>query len=184
MDIKEEFENFLDDQQQENTKVKIDWNEIKEEWVDNVSSFFDMVERFLAKYVQNGKVTTSYNDYLMHEEDLGPYNTKKLIINLGRKRVEFVPVGRLIFGAKGRIDMEGASGKVRFIFTENESKDQALANSFSLTVNGEPVSEKNHIKDKTDSLPVWKISTPPPQLEYIDVNESSFFDALMEVSHG
>ena len=31
---------------------------------------------------------------------------------------------------------------------------------------------------------VWKISTPPPKIKYLELNENSFFDALMEVING
>ena len=116
----------------------------------------------------------------MQEDNLGSYNTKKLILIMGAKQVIFEPIGRLIFGAQGRIDMEGVSGKVKFIFTSNNSKDEAIA--VSLVVNGKPANKDVQIKEK--SPPIWKISTPPPHLQYIDINEESFFDALMEVVNG
>ncbi len=31
---------------------------------------------------------------------------------------------------------------------------------------------------------IWKIATPPPNIKYINLDEETFFDALMEVIDG
>lgn len=179
MMIKQEFEDFLDEQLEEKKVETVDFESIKRDWLVNIDHFYSLVSNLLEKYIQSGKISTSYVDYAMNEERLGSYNTKKLLLTLGQQQVEFTPIGRAIFGAQGRIDMEGASGKAMFIFTENNSKDEAL--SASLIING----KKSPLPTYEDKiLLTWKISTPPPGREYIDINEESFFDSLMEVMNG
>ena len=42
-------------------------------------------------------------------------------------------------------------------------------------------------KKNDENAPIeweWKITTPPPRIKYIDINEESFFSALMEVING
>jgi hypothetical protein len=180
MAMRKEFEAFLDEQVQEEQETKTDWEKIKFDWIDSINSFYVLVEDMLGKYIKSGKVSIEYIPYIMQEDNLGSYDTKKLILTLGTKQVTFEPIGRLIFGAQGRIDMEGVSGKVKFIFTSNNSKNEAIA--VSLIINGRPANNNTPIKEKLP--PSWKISTPPPHLQYIDISEESFFDALMEVVNG
>lgn len=181
MMIKQEFEDFLEEQIEKTKTAEIDWEIIKEDWVKDIENFYGLVLKLLDKYLQAGKISTSYTDYTVNEEQLGAYNTRKLLLTFGKQQIDFTPIGRCIFGAQGRIDMEGVSGKVVFIFTRHQSKDQAV--SISLVVNGESSSASS--KESTERVsPAWKISTPPPGRQYIDINEESFFNSLMEVVNG
>jgi len=174
--IKQDFENFLDEQLQAKEETKTDWEKVKKDWIKNINDFYSLVENLLAEYLKSGKISLQYIDYTMYEEKLGSYATKKLLLTIGRQQVDFTPIGRLIFGAQGRIDMEGASGKVKFIYTINDSKDEAVI----ISIAGEPSIEE----DKKKKAPMWKISTPPPHRQYIDINKESFFNTLMEVVNG
>ena len=171
MMIKKEFEDFLDKQLYQKKERKSEWEETKNKWVKNIDIFYASIERLLEKYIQSGKISTKYINYTVYEENIGAYDTKKLILTLGQQQVYFTPIGRLIIGAEGRIDMEGTLGKVRFIYTKNTSKDEVVSPIF--------------LEEGKDNIPAsWKISTPPPQLHYIDINEESFLDALMEIVNG
>lgn len=42
----------------------------------------------------------------------------------------------------------------------------------------------NEIKNESESQDIelnWKNATPPLSIQYIDLNEDSFFDAMMEI---
>ena len=126
MTTKQEFEDFLDEQIQEEEKITVDWKKIKKDWIKDIHVFYNFVNELLVRYIESGKVSIKYTTCVVHEERLGSYNAKNLILTLGQQQVNFTPIGRLIFGAQGRIDMEGTSGKVKFIFTENNYKDEAI----------------------------------------------------------
>ena len=75
---------------------------------------------------------------------------------MGNTRIVFTPIGRIILGTLGRIDMSSDFGSVRFVVVSNDSNTKLI----------------------------WKIITPPPQVLYLEVNEESFFEALMEIING
>ena len=66
--------------------------------------------------------------------------------------------------------MEGKAGKVKFLLTDKNSTKTKVQ-----IYQGKPA---KNIKW------AWKISTPPPAVQLLELNEESFFDALMEVING
>lgn len=174
--IKQDFENFLNEQLQAKEETKTNWREVKKDWIKNIDKFYDIVEELLAEYLESGKISYQYIDHTIYEEQLGSYKARKLSLTIGQQQIDFIPIARLIFGGQGRIDLEGTSGTVKFIYTVNDSKDDAVVISILGNSNAE--------KDKTEVAPVWRISTPPPHRQYIDINKESFFNTLMEVVNG
>ena len=56
-------------------------------------------------------------DHALAEEHIGHYVAKKLIINQdGEILAKFIPVGLLIIGAEGRVDLVGKSGKEILVY--------------------------------------------------------------------
>jgi hypothetical protein len=81
------------------------------------------------------------------------------------------PIGTVLIGSKGRIDMSSSAGEVKFVLVEKDSKDPF---KFKKSMNDR--------KKSANSLSLqWKISTSPPSIKFIELNEESFSDALMEV---
>lgn len=59
----------------------------------------------LADLREDGLFTVSYEDDEIVEDGLGRYNTRSMLITLGRLKVELRPYGTDVIGARGRIDM-------------------------------------------------------------------------------
>lgn len=163
---KEKFEEYLKSQQNTQDKT-IDWELKKEEWIKEIDTFLEQIKSYFEKY--RDSVVIQEQSLTINEEYLGAYTTKKLIIKFNNDTVTFIPVGKNIIGAKGRVDMEGKAGKVKFVLVGEKSQTPQSITTF--ITNDQ---EKN----------TWKISTPPPKIKYIELDENSFFDALMEVING
>lgn len=58
---------------------------------------------------------------------------------------------------------------------------KSLAPGFKITIGGQTVTKEIDTKETETIEWDWKIATPPPRIKYIEVNEDSFFDLLMEV---
>jgi hypothetical protein len=113
-------------------------------------------------------IWNAFIPYRLNEEYLGNYETKKRHLKIASQEVVFIPIGTRLFGSKGRIDMEGSAGKVKFLLTDKNS-----------TI---PSAKIQICEENVDW--VWKIATPPPTIQLLELNEESFFDALMEVING
>ena len=78
------------------------------------------IEKYLAKYIQSSDVTLNYSNKVIREDRLGEYTAKTLRLRLKNKEIVLEPIGTNMIGAKGRIDMEGDAGIVKFVLVESE----------------------------------------------------------------
>jgi hypothetical protein len=173
-----EFESFLKRHAEEEVteKERVDWNKRKNEWVKNITAFHQMVIGWLKDYAQQGKVIITAVPTTVNEEPIGTYRTQALVLKIANREVRLSPVGTLLIGARGRIDMESGPGRVTLVLVDEKSKGPlARARVFA-----DKPSKSKEIDD-TEISWTWKIATPPPSIRYIPLNEESFFDALMEL---
>jgi len=87
----------------------------------NITDFYSLVQKWLQAYKKKGQATLEFIPYRLNEEYIGNYETKKLHLKLASQEVVFIPIGTRLFGSKGRIDMEGSVGKVKFLLTDKNS---------------------------------------------------------------
>jgi hypothetical protein len=168
---KKDFDAFIK-QHKSTEEDNTNWEERKNDWLHHINDFYSLVQTWFYEYKKQGQVTLEFFPYRLNEEYIGSYESKKLHLKIANQVVVFIPIGTRLFGSKGRIDMESSAGKVRFILADKNS-----------TV----PSTKVQIYDGKQTKDIdwaWKIATPPPTIQLIDLNEESFFDALMEVING
>ena len=176
-DLMADFESFLEKQDLKKREAEqTDWDERKEDWLRHIDRFHKTVQRFLRKYLDQGKVSIDFSPLTLNEEHIGSYETKKLHLTMGGYEVVFSPLGTRMIGSRGRIDMEGRAGRVKFLLVDKESADM-----WGYT--GGRGSKEKAAEKKAAGL-TWKIVTPPPSVSLVDLNMESFFDALMEVTNG
>ncbi|MFH1116078.1 MAG: hypothetical protein V1792_19365 [Pseudomonadota bacterium] len=167
---KKDFDEFLEkDRANTHLEPRVDWTGRRDEWLEYLREFYKLVAEFLSDYVASGDVSTEYEDKYINEELVGRYPAQSLHLRIRGRDVILDPVGTNVIGARGRVDMTGPAGTVRFVLigwdvirvrTRRERGAEAETN-----------------------IPewVWKIATPPPRISYLDLNAESFLDALMEV---
>lgn len=181
---KEKFEEYLKSQEN-NQEETIDWEVEKEKWIEDIENFSKQVKKYFEKYKDN--VVIDEQLLSMNEQFIGSYESKRIIVKFSNDTVTFTPVGRNVIGAKGRIDMEGKAGKVKFVLVKESMKEPQILMKVFYDENKltEHIDEqKQNNKKRKEEKDVWKISTPPPKVKYLELNEDSFFDALMEVING
>ena len=173
-----EFEKVVDQLVQKNPREP-DKEKRFDEWQIYLKQFYDRVDEFLKKYVSEKKIQCEEAEEKIYEDYIGEYKVKKLTITLGYKTAALVPIGTFLFGAKGRIDLEGSHGKISFVLVDKN------ANSFSEKVpirmksNGEEIEREQTDPEQIDWE--WKIATNPPNTSYIDFKQDTFLSALLEV---
>lgn len=179
---KAEFNSYLKEQDAIlASQPKINWEKEKEYWLKNIIKLYDQIEAYLQEFKKKGDVKFLYEPIEKHEEKLGAYSANKMIISVKGTNVTLDPIGTILIGASGRIDMTGPSGTVRFVLVPGEETGVGLRIT---VVDG--ANENREKKDSSDPQGVtqtltWKIATPPPNIRYEELDEESFFEALMEV---
>lgn len=173
---KKDFEDFLDSHKESAVEQPIDWDLQKQEWLDFIKQFYSCVSLWLEPYVKNEKIKLDYKKIELTEDYIGRYETQVMVIEFAKQQITLTPIGTLLIGTKGRIDMEGARGRVQFILADKDSKGIKI----SISIGGEPKTEEVKIPEWT-----WKIVLREPRkISYEDLNEENFFNALMEVANG
>ncbi len=179
----DEFLKFLTENKKKAEDQKINWESNKQNWLEAVEHFFKKVEEFLKKYKEDDLIKIKYEEpFYISEEYLGNYQTKQMTITTADNiTAKLTPIGRNIIGAAGRIDLEGKNGIVRFVLVDKNStmpkiKTQIIVGNKTTTNNN--INTTQNIAKKEL---VWKIATPPPNIQYTEFNKENFINSLMEV---
>lgn len=171
---------YLDKKNEEIEKGKgLDWNEEKKRWLKAVNEFYEKILVYLKPY--EGRVQSEKKEVSMYEENIGEYKVKQLFLDILGDRVVFEPIGTLIIGAYGRIDMSGRKGKVRFVLVDkNSDGPKVIARIFP----GDKIPAETQEASKKEPELDWKIATEPPKIKYIPLNAEIFADYLFGVMNG
>jgi hypothetical protein len=95
--------------QQLNDKARqpsLDRKAYVKDWQDAVLNFFDKIRDYLKEYAEDGSLRFSALTQVgLSEEALGNYTVSMMRITAGPAIIEVRPVGRMIVGASGRVDL-------------------------------------------------------------------------------
>ncbi len=186
MGVAQDFSAFVQRQQRKVAEEQaIDWNKQKQEWLDYLDKLYADVETYLSDYIKAGSITLKWSPIELNEENIGTYQVQRLFIDIGPQQISLTPVGTLLIGTKGRVDVEGSSGTARLILVDRN----AIAPKFVSRVavvgpNGEVVTHDSPDTSAGKIDWTWKIVTKPPVLNFIDLTKEKLFEILMEVSNG
>ena len=113
-DLTSFFENKK--KQIKSTHEIVNWNDVKDKWISEIEEFFSMIKRWLNDSINKGLIDLKEKEIEISEENLGTYKTKSLQIFFENKKVEFVPIGKLVIGAEGRIDIKFVGGRYILLY--------------------------------------------------------------------
>ena len=177
---KREFEDLLKKYEQKPLEKEIDWKKQKQEWLDFIKMFYRSIESWLAPYKQAGKLSYAYQKTQLNEEYIGTYDVDVMIVDFAGQKLTLEPIGTLLIGTKGRIDMEGSRGRVQFILADKNSKGVKINTSISRDGGAKAEAEEVRTPDWA-----WKIVLREPRkIAFVDFTENNFFDAVMEAVNG
>ena len=115
------FDDFVNKQLElANTSPSIDWTALRDDWLKHLDEFYDSV-RARRRYII--KIRVKCTPKQISEEHIGSYEAQSLEVQIGPARIGFDPVGTNLIGARGRVDMHGPYGSVKFVFAETEPPD-------------------------------------------------------------
>jgi hypothetical protein len=175
-----DFSEFVARQQVEETDVRIDWAKERDEWLTALDSLYKTVVGFLKEYIADRSIAYSLTPVTLIEDNIGEYAANRMDIKIGKKRVSLEPVGTLLIGSKGRVDVIGSSGKGLILLLNEKAKSPADLITVTVTVGKTPPPPA---KKKGAISWAWKIVTNGPQKKFVDLDKDSFLSLLMEISN-
>jgi len=176
-----DFDDFVKRQQALSQAPPVDWDKERVEWLGYLDTLYTNIGVFLKEYVDNGSIKLDFKEVRLNEENIGAYNARKMLIQIGRQEVALTPIGRSIIGAKGRVDVEGSAGRARLLLVDKDAT--SAISSVKVTIIDPKRPPKPEQKAPKHIEWTWKIVTSPPAVAFLELNKDSFFRVLMEVSN-
>src|ERR1022692_3730467 len=116
-----EFDKFIKRQKlQVVEEAEVDWDAQRNQWLKDIQELYALVEWFLKKYISSGDIELRYENLEVSEEKIGSYVVQRLVLKIGPHEVIFKPIGAIVIGAKGRIDLIGPKGTIKFVLVPKE----------------------------------------------------------------
>ena len=173
------FDDFIKEANVRAQNSKVDWDEQREEWLSYLKQFYDMVDGFISDYVEAHQLSCTRSKKTLNEGNIGSYDVDVLSIKISTITIILTPIGTLLLGGKGRIDMVGPKGKVKFVLVPKGSTRPRIV---VRTVDSHDASEA-HTEEPINEWE-WRIMTSPPQISYLPLDGDAFYSAMLEVLNG
>lgn len=154
----------------------------KQLWLDQLAQLYRFVDETLAEFIDQKQIQVTQRTVDLYEEQLGAYPAPALTIRIGRQIVELEPIGTFLIGARGRVNMNGPRGIARFVIVAKDASSprwRVDVQSPAQALSAAPSPAAFKAEDW-----VWKISTPAPRINYIELTPESFQETLMGVIDG
>ena len=173
------FDEFIEEEATRTRGGQINGDKKRDEWLEYLGQFYETIDQFLESYVTAQKLFCSRDKKLLNEERIGEYEADTLAIKINSTTIRLDPIGTNLIGGKGRVDMVGPKGKVKFVLVpKGASRPKIIAR----------IENHDDASKEKPLLPIteweWRIMTPPPQISYMKLEEDSFYAAMLEVLNG
>lgn len=179
MSTPDNFDDFVRQQNITTHDPQADWDKARNEWIGLVNDLYTSIEKWLEKYTQSNQILITKEIDEIQEENLGTYSINSMTIMIGQSKIKLKPIGRLILGARGRVDIIGPKGQILLLIVDREAKEPTIV--VQTWIHGQKPPEP--YKPIKAFEPAWKIVTDGPRRHYIDLTQEQFFDALMEITN-
>ena len=175
-----EFDEFVDRKQKHQVDGAVLDPQIQiAEWQGRLNELYGLIDGFMASYIKDAKATSSRHEITLNEEFSGPYAAPELVLEIGQSTILFKPVGTMLIGSRGRVDVLGPRGNSRLALVDRIIDRASQMVSVRLI---EPGAIEMQPPEKRAVDWVWKIITPAPQMRFIELDEGSFFDMILNVA--
>lgn len=180
--ISKEFDEFVKRQGSPSAaEQSYDWEKERNDWLGYLGSLYAQIESFLKKYIDEGSIRIEYKAMELNEENIGLYSVNRMIIHVGRQEIALTPIGTLLIGSKGRVDVEGSYGKAALLLVDKDKVGPRPSVRVKIMDSPHSLGLERETEKKIEWT--WKIASSPPVVGFIELNAESFYQLIMEVSN-
>ena len=179
--VAETFDDFVKqrtDRARQSAEVS-DRKETLAGWLRELDGLYSAMEGYLRSYTESGQIRIERRPVQLTEEYLGTYDAEALAMSIGNDEVIAQPVGTLLIGSSGRVDLSGPRKTLRIVLLE----EGGPAMKITISGDGAPAetSSQSLVRGEVDHRG-WYFATQPPAATVTAFDEDSFRDAIMDVS--
>lgn len=102
----------------------VDWDERRSWWQGRVEGLYEQIQLWFKPLVDDGTVMSKKETVDLSEEQLGTYQSARLTLSLDRANLRIDPVGSIIIGGFGRLDVSGPAGRAMLILAASDDNLQ------------------------------------------------------------
>jgi hypothetical protein len=156
------------------------------EWRYYLDALYDKVRGWLSEYIDKGQVNIDFHNKKIYEEFSGEYEVPEMLLSFSERHIIFEPIGTMLVGAKGRVNITGKNGSVAFILVDKKlNRPNIQVNIFTSRKEREEFEKNRKPEDPSKKEWEWKIfSNNDSSIEYIPLTEDNFFDVIMGLIGG
>ena len=159
---------------------EVDWDKRRADWLQKLDELYASMEGHLRPYTEAREIRIERTPIQLREDHLGSYDADKLTFKIGREKIVARPIGTVLIGARGRVDLSGQRKTLRIVLLAKRGPVLAIK-----VEHGGVTEESTSSMVRGDVEEAgWYIETPPPDSVVVAFGEDSFRDAIMEVSGG
>lgn len=93
----------------------VNWESRKTWWKKRLGELFCEIHQWFQPLIDEEIIQFKEEVIDLHEEQFGSYQASKLTLSIGLSNFEVVPVGSVIVGGFGRVDLIGPHGRAMLI---------------------------------------------------------------------
>ncbi len=183
---KSDFDEFVKRQQaeQQAAAAAFDPKQQLDEWLGYLEALYKQITGYLQAYIESGAAQIEYLDIPLNEDFIGTYIARKMLLKIGPSTVTFTPIGTMLIGTKGRVDVQGPLGNARLSLVNKQVTSARQLVRVTVTRPGGARPDPPSPEAIQQIEWAWKISTPPPEMKFIELTEEAFFEMVLEVANG
>jgi hypothetical protein len=181
---KKAFDEYIDTIQKNSADEDFYKKEL-DEWKQYLEVLYGKINNWMKDYVSKDIVQLKFKDKKIYEEFAGEYDIKALDLFLSGKTISFDPIGTMLVGAKGRVDVSGKNGKVSLVLVDKKLTGPNV--QVKIFTSDKERKEYEESKKTTGPSKIeweWKVLINQNQMQYVELNEDNFFDIVMELTNG
>jgi hypothetical protein len=173
------FEDFVAKHSNESETPTFDPETEIQEWQVALDLLYAAIENYVLPYKESGNINLKLVPTTLHEELLGAYRVNKGVLMVGNAKYIIAPVGTMLIGSKGRVDVLGPAGTGMLALVRGDGPKI----NFRVTIGSQATPPIKHLESEKSELPwEWKIVSNKPPYTYTELTENNFLSLLMELA--
>lgn len=181
---KPDFDEFVQQQQKDAEKIAdFDPKRQLQEWYEHLDQLYKRIHSFMERYIGSNTAYITFDEITLTEEFSGSYPIRRMLLKIGRSAITFTPLGTMLIGSKGRVDVQGPRGGARLVLINKKAESARQLITVRVSRPGEPPPLLPTVEDVRKIEWAWKIATPAPQMKFLELTEEAFFDMILAVAN-